>query len=500
MADTLATQASAEGASVESHGIVASPSADSTSSNPSTPSTPGTASPIAETAATDGAPLAPTASTAGEKKAPLSSAAKQKYLMATRTNQSPKRSSPAASVLEKVNAAAAAAADAEASTSTATPSQPATVASMKELIASTKRDSGNSLPTSVSTPTATATGSASNTSLPTPVSAVPQASSQEKLNIQPEDKPKEKSPRRSEEKKVKKEAQPKQRIEKVRTAKDIKKHKAAESIIRNLQQKLRDEKSLKRYLQNQLEDVKRGEQILTRKIDQLQDATIDAALLFPTELSGFTTGSTGKGLSAEEIEEQVGFTRDQFKQESGNARETFYDVTRCLHDKAQIESELKIARRNLALSGFKLIKKKNEPKNKPQNTQESQNEEKNAIAIVQQAMLSEEQQVKKMQQVTTAREKVKAIEAERAKIAEDFLAAHARIKDRIQKTIREKETANDEMALIGLELLFSKESNNALEEENKKLRNALKMLVRCLPKEIDISFRNEAIFAPGRLS
>jgi len=77
-----------------------------------------------------------------------------------------------------------------------------------------------------------------------------------------------------------------------------------------------------------------------------------------------------------------------YAKNSGNARETFYDVTRCLHDKAQIESELKIARRNLALSGFKLIKKKNEPKNKPQNTQENQNEEKNAIAIVQQVLMS----------------------------------------------------------------------------------------------------------------
>jgi len=202
------------------------------------------ASPIGEanSSETNSGTLQPSApSSAGEKKAPLSSAAKQKYLMATRTNQSPKRSTPAASVLEKVNAAAAASADAEGATTGSTGSltplsatassgssgnvggnAPATVASMKELVSSIKRDSGNTLlPASVSTPAAAQPGVTSSASLPAPLGSLPAASSQEKVSLQSSASDdnrsviKDKSPRRSDDKKTKKEERPKQRIEKV---------------------------------------------------------------------------------------------------------------------------------------------------------------------------------------------------------------------------------------------------------------------------------------------
>lgn len=436
-----------------------------------------------------------------EKRAPLSASAKKQYLFATATRNA-KRSVSTGPKEGEINTSGGSLKDAKEAAGLTSNANPGATLAPPAPSSSTSAPSA-AAPSNPPSTSLSATGSSGTLEPVNPKSPRKSISATSLSLVSHEEKTQQAVKKENKDQKQRQKQAEKEKLDRERAVakakaaapKYQKQHKLAENIIRDLKQRLRDEKSLKRYLQNQHEDVRRQELGLTRKLEQIRDSTTDVALLFPTELSGYTSNFTGRGMSNEVLLEQVAFTRDQWKQESGNAREIFAEVTRTLHEKAHLESELRSARRNLALSGFRLVKKK-EPKEpaKPQPEQD-ESEAPTPIPAGVSGVDSEEKQLNKMKQVTAARERGKAVEAERAKIAEDFLSAHARLRDRIEKAKREKETALDETALLQLELLLLQNRDADVEAENQKLEHLLRVLVTILPPEVNLSFSRESVLS-----
>jgi len=238
------------------------------------------------------------------------------------------------------------------------------------------------------------------------------------------------------------------RTEKKGKLKNLSKHKsnknaesirAAEALLKDLQKRLQDEKAKKHRLRVQVETIKKAEQIVLRKLQELREvvsnknaipSTIENSTL-PVTISGLKTHSSSVQVMIAQLQEQLGFVDEICKQETTNARELLNELCKVLTEKIALENEVKVARRQLALKGFRLKKGTKTPKQNHSNNEEQQPTE--------EIVFSDEESRVVMKQVATEREKAKAlVDSTRRQLLEEFFPEYLKLSQRAQMVSDEK--------------------------------------------------------------
>eukprot|EP01102_Stenamoeba_stenopodia_P007709 TRINITY_DN2171_c0_g3_i1.p1 TRINITY_DN2171_c0_g3~~TRINITY_DN2171_c0_g3_i1.p1 ORF type:complete len:564 (+),score=140.27 TRINITY_DN2171_c0_g3_i1:37-1692(+) len=301
-----------------------------------------------------------------------------------------------------------------------------------------------------------------------------------------------------------------------RKLKNLNKHKsnknaesirAAELLLKDLQKRLQDEKSKKHRLRVQVETIKKAEQIVLRKLQELQEVVSNKSSI-PSSIESLTLPATigapsslkSSVASAQvivQLQEQLSFVNEICNQETVNARESLNELCKVLAEKIAVENEVKVTRRQLALKGFRL--KKGANKSSKNVSREEQ--------PVEEAVFTDEESRVVMKQVATEREKAKVLVDEaRQQLLEEFFPEFIKVSQKAQNVADEKERLQDELDLLDLEFVVEKRNNELVEKENKQLAmklSKLGSLISSLPQKKeaqDVASVDESKDVPDQIS
>eukprot|EP01103_Thecamoeba_quadrilineata_P019219 TRINITY_DN7689_c0_g1_i1.p1 TRINITY_DN7689_c0_g1~~TRINITY_DN7689_c0_g1_i1.p1 ORF type:complete len:638 (+),score=188.95 TRINITY_DN7689_c0_g1_i1:31-1944(+) len=239
-----------------------------------------------------------------------------------------------------------------------------------------------------------------------------------------------------------------------------------ETRVKELHEELEAERLNNEQSKEQLRSLKRNQQMLERKIKEYKRLAQQ-------------NDSSGSDQTIQDLKNQIGLGESLLKQERSACRELVSEVSKALCKKAQVDNDLKAAKKQLALKGFKINKKKgNSPK--PGELQESSSR---IELVAASPVFGEEKLINK--QISASHEKIKAAEVELQNELEDFVCKYALTLAHHETVVRDKELLQDQSTLLHLDLFIDLENNTALDTENKLLENQFLFLRHFLVSSSD---------------
>eukprot|EP01101_Sappina_pedata_P011254 TRINITY_DN745_c0_g1_i1.p1 TRINITY_DN745_c0_g1~~TRINITY_DN745_c0_g1_i1.p1 ORF type:complete len:601 (-),score=231.62 TRINITY_DN745_c0_g1_i1:102-1904(-) len=229
----------------------------------------------------------------------------------------------------------------------------------------------------------------------------------------------------------------------------VRKQPTVELFVNEMYSVLQSDRLSSAQYKEQLRSLKRTEQMLTRKINEMKGVSEDQD---QTEAQ--------RKQKTQLVKAQLELANLFLGQEEAVTRGIVNDVSEASKIKSGVENELKAAKRQLALKGFRFKKK----------------EATSTVAPVRSDLLLYDENLL-TKKISAAREKSRALETEIQNITEDFIFKHRAHQNMIDTVWREKEFIVDEAALVKLDLSIEREDTLLLEKENRLLQEHTNQLL-----------------------